>query len=214
MNHKSTLFTHLVLSIFLISSPCNVLASVLDVHMFRDVGIFDPQERWDIKLTHTDPFNVSNNFNVGNSTATSSTLLISGFFDHNKIANYDLTWISDNTVSIDRLDYDFDSFVIFWEPIGFLGGSPRNATYTTGTVSPDGISTPTFTETTDIFYGSSFLTPAQTPVPVPAAVWLMGSGLLSLIGFSRKTSLKLLLHNFTWSSSTPMPIEFNVPTQN
>jgi len=32
----------------------------------------------------------------------------------------------------------------------------------------------------------SFIQPTASPVPVPAAAWLMGSGLLGLVGFSRR----------------------------
>ena len=34
--------------------------------------------------------------------------------------------------------------------------------------------------------GTGFLTPATVPVPVPAAVWLFGSGLIGLIGVGRR----------------------------
>jgi hypothetical protein len=37
-----------------------------------------------------------------------------------------------------------------------------------------------------VAYGSSFIEEAAPPVPLPAAVWLFGSGLLGLIGFARR----------------------------
>jgi hypothetical protein len=36
--------------------------------------------------------------------------------------------------------------------------------------------------------GSAVLNPTSNPVPVPAAVWLLGSGLLGLIGIRRRNA--------------------------
>jgi hypothetical protein len=43
-----------------------------------------------------------------------------------------------------------------------------------------------FTATTPWATGSDLGTPGNSPVPVPAAVWLFGSGLLGLIGIARQ----------------------------
>jgi len=42
------------------------------------------------------------------------------------------------------------------------------------------------TETTDFFWESVDITTATSPVPVPAAVWFMGTGLLGLAGIKHK----------------------------
>ena len=40
-------------------------------------------------------------------------------------------------------------------------------------------------------YMSSTLDPSLSPIPVPAAIWLFGSGLLGLVGFSRRKQMRI-----------------------
>lgn len=49
-----------------------------------------------------------------------------------------------------------------------------------------------YTNTHYGFYGIDDLSYTPAAVPVPAAIWLMGSGLIALIGFSRKHNKALL----------------------
>jgi hypothetical protein len=52
----------------------------------------------------------------------------------------------------------------------------------------DGFDTNTLTKDLDLFFDTSGDTLVVSQVPVPAAVWLLGSGLLALIGIRRKNS--------------------------
>jgi hypothetical protein len=76
-----------------------------------------------------------------------------------------LTWNVDN----DPIDGAIIDLYFYGDPVN----PGEEATFSVYNVNPDELS----------YFGVSFY---PTPVPVPAAVWLLGSGLLGLIGLHRK----------------------------
>ena len=153
---------------------------------FSVTGLFDltlvpnVRERYGVRLT--DGGFPSANDSLGISVMRTSTNQIDVVFHH-----YDQTAFTFVDLESIELDPNHDQIALTLSRIDPLNNEiTASFSYVDGGIT--GSST-TFATTDTIFNGEDF-TRGQfmylTPVPVPAAVWLFGSGLLGLIGLARR----------------------------
>ena len=88
------------------------------------------------------------------------------------------------------LTLDLSSWTAWWNGTDFNQGGAANSAVTTTTTGAGAFSA-TWSATVvggafDGQVGSWTLTGVATPVPVPAAAWLFGSGLIGLVGVARR----------------------------
>jgi hypothetical protein len=101
--------------------------------------------------------------------------------------------VSGNTMTIDlngTLLYETDHDTGSGPSLTFNSGSLFDFYYNKTTSSPIFYSSFLFFDDTDLMVGEWRSDVTLTPVPVPAAVWLFGSGLLGLAGIARSKKLK------------------------
>ena len=158
--------------------------------LFSVTGIFDitnlinVRERYGVRLVDSASINPSNNDSVGISVMrTSDQELSVVFHSHDPTA---FTFIDLESI---LLDTNNEQIALTLSRSNLADNIiTASFAYVNGGVTG---STTTFTATDTIFNGEDF-TRAQfmylAPVPIPSAIWLFGSGLLGLIGISRRKS--------------------------
>jgi hypothetical protein len=150
--------------------------------------------------TNPDPVGIGEAFTIS-IVGTGFTELSGGVID----LGFDSTHVQIDNVVVDPY---FDFFPDgggpaagdTWPGIGFdvFGNDPATGDFTiatiTATVLTAGISNLTILGTSEFFSTTALLSPVLdvgtiSSVPVPAAIWLFGSGLLGLIGIARKKAV-------------------------
>jgi hypothetical protein len=157
--------------------------------LFSVTGIFDisiptlVRERYGVRFTDGNS-NVGNllNNSVGISVMRTSTSLVEIVLHH-----YDQTAFTFTDISTFALETNHDQIAL---TLSRLDASNKGITASFAYIDAGVMgSTTTFSTTAPIFDGEDFTRAAfmhLTPVPLPPTAWLFGSGLLGLIGISKR----------------------------